>query len=184
MQTFHINFFGCKWLMKEKYQKHWKTLYLTTTYNNAHFAYQVLWVYMAHEEIISETLKNYLASSNTLQKKNLYDLTCNFGQLQKDLQCSRFPVLDTDILSPYLSIPWHTYGHHIFLFHYMYKFNCFCMKFTWYITIYTCLSKTTWIHTLYINFFGCKCPMKTSYQKHWKNMLYLAITHRKITSMI
>ena len=139
---------------------------------------------MAHEEIISETLKNYVTFSNNLQKKNLYDLTCNFGQLQKHLQHSRFPVLDTDILSPHLPISWHTYGHHICLFHYTYKFNCFDMKFTPYITRYTCLSKTTLIHTLHINFFGCKCPMKTSYQKHWKTMLYLAITYSKRTNMI
>ena len=59
---------------------------------------------MAHEEIISETLKNYLTSNNTLQKKNLYDLTCNFGQLQNYLQQSRFPVLDTYILAPHLPI--------------------------------------------------------------------------------
>ena len=167
MHTFHINCFGCTWPMKEKYQKHWKTIWhLTITYNNAHFAYQVLWEYMAHEEIISETLKNYLTSSNTLQKKNLYDLTCNFGQFQKHLEYSRFPILDMDILSPYVSISWHTCGPHICLFHYTCTFNCFYMKFSWYITVYTFLSKTTWIHTLYINFFGCKCPMKTSYQKH------------------
>ena len=73
------------------------------------------------------------------RKKNLYDLTCNFGQLQKHLQHSRFPVLDIYILSPHLPISWHTCGHHIYLFHYTYKFNCFYMKFLWYITIYTCL---------------------------------------------
>ena len=28
---------------------------------------------MAHEEIISETLKNYVTSSNNLQKNNIYD---------------------------------------------------------------------------------------------------------------
>ena len=41
-------------------------------YNDVHFAYQLLWVYMAHEEIISETLKNYVTSSNNFNKTNLY----------------------------------------------------------------------------------------------------------------
>ena len=42
-------------------------------YKNAHFAYQLLWVYIAHEEIISETLKIYVTSSNNLYKKNSYN---------------------------------------------------------------------------------------------------------------
>ena len=41
-------------------------------YNDAHFAYQLLWVYVAHGELISETLKNYVTSSNNLKKKNVY----------------------------------------------------------------------------------------------------------------
>ena len=38
---------------------------------------------MAHEEIISETLKNYATSRKNFQKNKFYHLPCNFGQLQK-----------------------------------------------------------------------------------------------------
>ena len=41
-------------------------------YNDTHFAYQLLWVSIAHGELISETLKNYVTSSNNLKKKNVY----------------------------------------------------------------------------------------------------------------
>ena len=40
------------------------------------------------------------------------------------------------------------------------------------------------MHTFHSSFFGCKWPMKKSYEKHWKTILYLPITYRKITSMI
>ena len=40
------------------------------------------------------------------------------------------------------------------------------------------------MHTFHSNFFGCKWPMKKSYEKHCKTILYLPITYRKITSMI
>ena len=59
---------------------------------------------MAHEEIIWETLKNYVTSSNNLQKNNFYDLIWNFGQLQKHVQHSRFSLFDTYIWSPHLPI--------------------------------------------------------------------------------
>ena len=78
---------------------------------------------MAHEEIIWETLKNYVTSSNNLQKNNFYDLTWNFGQLHKYVQHSRFCLLDSYILSTHLLISWHTYGNHIYLCHYTYKCN-------------------------------------------------------------
>ena len=126
---------------------------------------------MAHEEIISETLKNYLTSSNTLQKKKTYMISlATLGKSKNIYNTACFLYLIQ------------TYCHHICLFHYTYKFNCFYMKFSPYITIYTCLSKTILIHTLHINFFGCKCPIKTSYQKHGKTMLCLAINFSKITS--
>ena len=96
---------------------------LSKNHNNAHFAYQCLWVYMAHEEIIWETLKNYVTSSNNLQKNNFCDLTLNFGQLQKHVQHSRFCILDRYILPPHLLISWHTYGNHICLFHDTYRCN-------------------------------------------------------------
>ena len=35
------------------------------------------------------------------------------------------------------------------------------------------------MHTLHINCFGCKWPMKKSYQEHLKTMLHLAITLQK-----
>ena len=93
------------------------------THNNAHFAYQLLWVYMAHEEIIWETLKNNFISTKNLQKNNCYNLTCNFGQLQKHVQHSRFCLCERYIFSPCLLISWHTYGHHICLCHGIYKCN-------------------------------------------------------------
>ena len=100
----------------------------------------------------------------------------------KNLQHSRFPVLNTYILIPYLAISWDTCHHHIWLFHDTAK--CNYLTWTSYIKIYTCLSKTTIMHTLHINFYGCKWPMKKSYEKHWKTIVYLLITDRKITSII
>ena len=38
---------------------------------------------MAHEEMISETLKNYVTFSNNLQSKYSYHLMLNIGQLPK-----------------------------------------------------------------------------------------------------
>ena len=93
---------------------------------------------MAHEEIIWETLKTYVTSSNNLQKKNLYYLTCSFGQLQK-------PFYNT-VGFLYLI---HKYGHHICLSHDMPMVTTssyviilpsviFYMNFEQYIVIYTC----------------------------------------------
>ena len=70
-----------------------------------------------------ETLKKYVTSSNNLQKNNFYDLTRNFGQLQKHVQHSRFSLLHRYVLSPNMLISWHTYDHHICLFHDTYKCN-------------------------------------------------------------
>ena len=80
--------------------------------NNVHFTYQLLWVYVANEQIISEILQNYVMSSNNWQRNNLYDLTSNFGQLQKHVQHSMFCLHHRYILSPHLHILWHTYHHH------------------------------------------------------------------------
>ena len=38
---------------------------------------------MTHEEMISETLKNYVTFSENVQKKNSYHLILNIGQLPK-----------------------------------------------------------------------------------------------------
>ena len=78
---------------------------------------------MAHEEIIRETLQNNFISTNNLQKNNFYDLTCNFGQVQKHVQHSRFSVCERYTFSPHLLISWHSYGHHIYLYHDTYKCN-------------------------------------------------------------
>ena len=51
---------------------HPNTYLFVKNYNNAHFAYQLLWMSIAHGELISETLKNYVTSSNNLKKKNVY----------------------------------------------------------------------------------------------------------------
>ena len=72
---------------------------------------------MANDEIIWETLKNNFISTNNLQKNNFYDLTCNFWQLQKHVQHSRFSLCERYIFSPHLLISWHTYGPHICLCH-------------------------------------------------------------------
>ena len=57
------------------------------------------------------------------------------------------------------------------------------MNFKQYINIYLFL-KTTKMHTLHINCFGCKWPMKKKYQKHLKTVLHLAITYTKRTHMM
>ena len=124
---------------------------------------------MAHEEIIWETLQNNFISTNNLQKNNFYDLTCNFGQVQKHVQHSRFSVCERYIFSPHLLISWHTYGHHIYLCHDTYK----CNFWTWtannrskYILV---SQKSTMMHTLHINCFGCKWPMKKTISETLKN---------------
>ena len=58
---------------------------------------------MAHEEIISETPKNYVTSSNKLNKKNSYDGIWNLGQKQKHVQYKRFSVLHRYIFSALLT---------------------------------------------------------------------------------
>ena len=51
---------------------------------------------MAHEEIISETFKNYATSSNNLKKKNIYDGIWNFWQLQNMYNTAGCPyMIDT-----------------------------------------------------------------------------------------
>ena len=126
---------------------------------------------MAHGEIISETLKYYVTSSKNLQRNKFYhttqQVTCNFGQLQKNYNIPGFLYMI------------HTYCHCICLSHDIHMVTTstyfmilpsviFYINFSQYIKIYTCLSKTTIMHTLHINFFGCKWPMKKSYEKHWK----------------
>ena len=44
--------------------------------------------------------------------------------------------------------------------------------------------KATIMHTFHSNLYGCKWPMKKSYEKHWKAMLHLVITYRKRTCII
>ena len=44
-------------------------LHLAITDNNAYFAYQLLWLYMAHEGIISETLKTMLHLAITYRER-------------------------------------------------------------------------------------------------------------------
>ena len=86
VSTLHMKFFGCIWPMQESYEKHFKTMWhITITYNNAYFTYQLFWVYMAHEAMISETLTNYVTSSNHLQKKYSYHLMLNLANSQKFL---------------------------------------------------------------------------------------------------
>ena len=109
---------------------------------------------MAHEEIISETLKNYVTSSNNLQKNNFYDLTSMFEQLQKHVQHSMLYLLDRYILSLHLPISWHTYGDHTYLCHDTCKCNFLHELLTIHWNIYLFI-KNTIMHTLHINFFGC-----------------------------
>ena len=129
--------------------------------------------------------ENYVTSSNNLQKNTFYDLTWNFGQLQKHVQHSRFSLLDRYILSPHLLISWHTYGHHICLFHYTYK----CNFLTWttnntskYILV---SKKTTIMCTLCIaTSLGVNGPWRNNIRNILKLMLHLAITYSKRTYMM
>ena len=104
---------------------------------------------MAHEDIISKTLKTYLLSSNNLQKNNFYDLTSNFGQLQKHVQHSTFSFLDRYILSSHLPISWHTYGDHTYLFHDTYKYNFLHELLTIHWNIYLFIKKPNNAHFAY-----------------------------------
>ena len=105
-----------------------ETIYLFIKNNiNTQFTYQLLWVYMANEQIISEILQNDVMSSNNWQRNNFYDLTSNFGQFQKHVQHSMLCLHHRYILSPHLHILWHTYHHHTSLSDDTYK----CYIFTW-----------------------------------------------------
>ena len=44
-----------------------------------HFTYQLISVYMTHDKIISEIVKNYVTSSSNIEINNLYDLTSKFS---------------------------------------------------------------------------------------------------------
>ena len=50
-------------------------------YNNEFLTHQLMWVYMGHEDIISERVKSYVISRNNIYKNNLHDLTSNCVQL-------------------------------------------------------------------------------------------------------
>ena len=116
VSTLHMKFFGCIWPMQESYEKHFKMMwYITITYNNAYFTYQLFWVYIAHEAMISETLTNYVISSNHLQKKYSYHLILNFGQV---------PKISHTAGSAYFI---HTYAHYIC----WYEDTCNCKLSTW-----------------------------------------------------
>ena len=49
-------------------------------HNYEQFTYQLILVYMAHEEIIWEIVKNYVTSHSNLEVNKWYDLTSKFGQ--------------------------------------------------------------------------------------------------------
>ena len=91
-------------VLREVLMIHHNIYLLIRNHMNPHFVYQLLWVQMSHEDIISKTLKNHVICSNNSQKNHFYDLTANFGQLHNHVQHSVFYVVDRYILSPHLLI--------------------------------------------------------------------------------